>query len=119
MGGIAMRVYCTNFSASRSVDAETGQDGFDIGGPDADILPHQSRMGALVKSLKKRHFGSSVTLGRDQRTAVLVLPGAHRLVQHEDRNRSGGFAVGRHVENEFGAGFAFAREGALAFVIVL
>src|SRR5438477_5922021 len=76
-------------------------------------------MGALVKCLKKRYLGGSVALRGNERAAVLLFPGPHRFVQHENRNRRGGFAVGRDIENEFGTLFPFARKGSLSFVIVL
>src|ERR1051325_2481045 len=114
MGGIDITAADKNFSASRSVDAETFQNRLHIGGAHADVLLHQSRMGTLVERLKQGHLGGGVEFGGGQRPAVLLLPAAHGFIVHEYRNRSGGLAVGRDVEDEFGARFALAPVGTVA-----
>src|SRR5262245_8392224 len=100
MGGIDIASYSTNFNSSRLIDAQSGQDRLDVGSAHAYVLLHQTGVCAFVESLEERDFGGGISLRRYQLAAVLLFPGTHGLVEHEDRHRSGSLAVGRDVENE-------------------
>jgi len=83
------------------------------------VCAHGGGVGALVKCLEKGYLCDRIAFAGSQIAAMAALPGSECGIVQQNRNTNICFAIGRDVEDVFGAGGAVAMERAMAFIVIL